>query len=81
LAGGDIKRAEETVAEYQRRLDDLNAQFQEETNALEAKIDTVGDNLMRLALSLRRPTSVVQLVSLVWAPYLPDAQGRIEPAW
>jgi hypothetical protein len=33
---------------------------------------------MRLALSLRRPTSVVQLVSLVWAPYLPDAQGRIE---
>jgi len=29
--GGDIKRAEETVAEYQRQQDDVNAQFQEET--------------------------------------------------
>jgi hypothetical protein len=78
---GDIGRAQETVTEYQRQLDDLNAQFQEETNALEARIDPANEELEPVAILPKKTDIVVQLVSLVWAPYRPDAQGRIEPAW
>jgi hypothetical protein len=55
---GDIGRAQETVAEYQRQLDDLNAQFQEETNALEAKIDPANEELEPVAISPKKPTSL-----------------------
>ena len=78
---GDIGRAQETAAKYQRQLDDLNAQFQEETNALEAKIDPAGEELEPVAINPKKTDIVVQLVSLVWVPYRSDAQGRIEPAW
>jgi predicted nucleic acid-binding Zn-ribbon protein len=78
---GDIGRAQETVAEYQRQLDDLNAQFQEETNALEAKIDPASEQFEPVPIKPKKTDIVVQLVSLVWAPYRADVQGRIEPAW
>jgi hypothetical protein len=55
---GDIGRAQETVAEYQRQLDDLNAQFQEETNALEAKINPANEELEPVAISPKKPTSL-----------------------
>jgi hypothetical protein len=78
---GDIGRAQETVTEYQRQLDDLNAQFKEEADALEAKIDPAGEALEPVGISPKKTDIVVQLVSLVWVPYRPDAQGRIAPAW
>ena len=78
---GDIGRAKETVAEYQRQLDDLNAQFKEETDALEAKIDPAGEALEPVGIMPKKTDIVVQLVSLVWAPYRPDAQRRIERGW
>ncbi len=78
---GDIERAQETVAEYQRQLDDLNVQFKEETDALEAKINPASEELEPVGIVPKKTGIVVQLVSLVWAPYRPDAQGRIAPAW
>jgi hypothetical protein len=78
---GDIERAQETAAEYQRQLDDLNAQFKEETDALEAKIDPAGEALEPVGITPKKTDIIVQLVSLVWVPYRPDAEGRIAPAW
>jgi hypothetical protein len=78
---GDIERAQETAAEYQRQLDDLNAQFKEEADALEAKIDPAGEALEPVGITPKKTDIVVQLVSLVWVPYRPDAEGRIAPAW
>ncbi len=53
----DIGRAQETVAEYQRQLDDLNAQCKEETNALEAKIDPAGEALEPVGIMPKKPTT------------------------
>jgi hypothetical protein len=59
----------------------LNAQFKDETDALEAKIDPASEAFEPVGIMPKKTDIAAQLVSLVWAPYRPDDQGRIAPAW
>jgi hypothetical protein len=64
----DIDRAKETVATYQKQLEDLNAQFKEEADAMESKIDPATEELDSVVILPKKTDISVQLVSLVWAP-------------
>jgi hypothetical protein len=64
----DIDRAKETVATYQKQLDDLNAQFKEEADAMESKIDPATEVLDAVTILPKKTDITVQLVSLVWMP-------------
>ncbi len=77
----DVGRAKETVSVYQKQLDDLNAQFKEETDAIEEKIDPDTEEFSSVIIKPKKTDIAVQLVALVWAPYRSDAQGRLSPAW
>jgi hypothetical protein len=72
---GDVGRAKETVETYTKQLEELNAQFKEETDALENKIDPTTEVLESVTLKPKKSDIDVQLVSLVWAPYRAGAQA------
>jgi len=78
---GDVGRAKESVDTYKQQLDDLNAQFQEESGALENKIDPAVESLEPVVINPKKTDINVQLVALAWVPFRSDAQGKGEPAW
>jgi len=77
----DIGRAQDTVEAFQQQLDDLNAQFKEESDALASKIDPATETLDKVSIVPKKTDISVQLVSLAWVPYRADAQGQQTPAW
>lgn len=70
--------AEDNVAAVTQRLADLEAQFNAETETLKSSLDPQPEQLDKVQ---RKQTSNVKLLTLVWAPYLQDAQQRPKPAW
>ncbi len=77
----DIERAGETVVAVKTQLDQLQAQFNEESSALEARIDPLAEALDALVVKPKKTDIAVQLVALAWAPYWQDSTGSITPAW
>jgi hypothetical protein len=78
--GGDVGRAKETLEMYRKQLEDLNAQFKAEADALQGKVDPT-EQLETVSIKPKKTDITVQLVSLVWAPYRSDAQGQSVPSW
>ena len=68
----DIGRAEENVAALTQRLEDLNAEFQAETAALERSFDPQTEPLEKVSLKPTKANIPVKLVTLAWAPYIED---------
>ncbi|HEX5875623.1 MAG TPA: DUF87 domain-containing protein [Pyrinomonadaceae bacterium] len=68
----DIGRAEENVAALTQRLEDLNAEFQEETASIERSIDPQTEPLEKVSLKPTKANISVKLVTLAWAPYFED---------
>jgi hypothetical protein len=77
----DVGRAKDTVEAYQKQLAELNAQFEEESQALAERIDPGGESLEPVVVKPKKADVDVQLVALAWSPYRQDAQGRLSPAW
>ncbi len=77
----DVGRAKDTVDVYQKQLEELNAQFESESQAIEAKIDPGTERLESIIVKPKKADINIQLVSLVWAPHREDAQGQSSPAW
>jgi hypothetical protein len=69
------------VASIQKQIADLEVEFENETAALEAKIDPSTESLESISIKPDKSDILVQLVSLVWVPYWQDSQGNIAPAW
>ncbi len=76
----DVGRAEETVEALQKQLADLEAEFNAEMAASEAKADPLTERLETVALRLKKTNISVRLVALVWTPEWHDAQGKVTPA-
>jgi hypothetical protein len=76
----DVDRAEDNVSVVTQRLADLEAQFNAETEALTTSFDPQSEQLDKVSLKPTKANINVKLVTLVWAPYLQDAQGP-KPAW
>jgi hypothetical protein len=77
----DVGQAAETVEAIQQQLADLEAQFKEETAALEAKMDPQTEMFETVAIKPKKTDIAVQLVALAWAPYWQDSQGQVTRAW
>jgi len=77
----DVARAGDTVASIQQQLADLQVEFDNETAALEARIDPATESLEPFSIKPDKSEILVQLVTLVWVPYWQDAQGSTAPAW
>jgi hypothetical protein len=77
----DVGRAQDTVEAYQKQLEDLNAQFKEESDNISSKTDPTTEVLDTVSIVPKKTDISVQLVSLVWAPYRADSQGQQTPSW
>ncbi len=64
----DIDRAKETVEALTRQLEELNAEFQAEIEALEERTDALTEELETIAVRPRRTDVEVHLVGLLWRP-------------
>ena len=80
-ANQDIGRAGETVEALKKRQADLQAQFDEETAYLAAKIDAQAEELDTILIKPRKSDINIQLLAFTWAPYWQDSTGSITPAW
>ncbi|MGB8983575.1 MAG: hypothetical protein WCC12_17030, partial [Anaerolineales bacterium] len=78
---GDVSRANDTIESVQQQLADLQAQFDSESAALGEKVDPLTEVLETISVKPKKADIIVQLVSLVWAPYWQDEQGNLTPAW
>ena len=78
---GRTLSAEETVEVLRSRLADLEAQFQAETDALDAAYNADTEVLETLTIRPTKTDIIVKLVALAWAPYWQEAQGQTSPAW
>ena len=77
----DVGRAEETVAAVDAQITELDAQFKEETSALEASGDPQTETLETTVVKPTKANITIKLLSLAWGPYWHDAQGQTIPAW
>ena len=78
---GDVTRAQETVEAVQQQLNDLEAQFQAEVNAVSAGVDSSTEPLETLELRPTRTNVNIRLVALVWLPFDRDAIDLLNPAY
>ncbi len=77
----DVKRAQETLSTYQQRLQELDAAFKAETEALAAKIDPLTEELEKVSVRPAKKDISVRLTVLVWLPNWQSADGKLLPAW
>jgi hypothetical protein len=77
----DVKRAAETVEAVNAQLADLQAEFEAEMAALQAKIDPLTEPLETLSLKPKKTDIQVQLVTLAWLPFWQDEAGALTAAW
>jgi len=79
--GQDIGRAEDNVEVLQQRLNELNAEIEEQIQELTAAVDPQTEVFDTLTIRPKKTNINVQICTLVWAPHWKDAQGTITPAW
>ena len=77
----DVSRAGDTVAAIQQQLAAVQAEFDSETQTLQEKIDPTTEALESIVVKPSKSDIQVQLVALIWMPYLQDSLGSNTPAW
>ncbi len=76
----DVSRAKETVDAHKKQLDELNAEFEREAEALESKIDPATETFETILIKPKKTDIEIRLVALAWAPYR-VSNGEASPAW
>lgn len=77
----DVDRAKETVAAHQQRLQELEDQFEAETEQLAGKIDPATEPLDKISIRPAKKDIIVRMVSLAWLPFWKTPDGKYSPAW
>lgn len=77
----DVGRAQETVEAVNEQLADLDAQFKNDTSALEQATDLQSETLGTVTLKPTKANIAIKHFSLAWAPYWRDQAGQATPAW
>ncbi len=78
---GEVNRAEDTVEALDKQIQELDADFKQQSDELAARIDPMTETLDTLTLRPKKSDIVVQLVGLAWAPFWQDETGTVEPGW
>ncbi len=77
----DVGRAEENVGAIHQQYADLEAQFKQDCDAIEADGDPMTDELQKVTLKPKKTNITVRMLALCWAPHAVDAGGNATPAW
>jgi hypothetical protein len=77
----DIKQAQETVATYQQRMQELESSLKAETEELAAKSDPLTEELEKVTVRPAKKDITVRLATLVWLPNWQGPDGTVTPAW
>lgn len=77
----EVGHAEENVAALQQQLEDLEAQFKSESDALAVATDPLNEKLEAISIKPTKANIAVKLVALAWTPQWRDAKGMTTPAW
>ena len=78
---GDVGRAQDTVEAVNQQLADMEAELKAETEAIQQAGDPQTEALEKISLKPTKSNIDIKLLTLVWAPYWSDAQGRLTPSW
>jgi hypothetical protein len=78
---GDVGRVEETIEAIQAQLQDLDAQFQAETQALQAQSDPMSERLETVSLKPKKKDINLRVIALAWTPQWRDERGDLTKAW
>lgn len=78
---GDVGRVEETIEAIQAQMQDLDAQFQAETQALQAQSDPMSERLETISLKPKKKDINLRVIALAWTPQWRDERGDLTNAW
>ncbi len=78
---GDVGRAEETVESINAQIEELNTQFQTETNALKAQSDPSTERLETVSCKPKKKDINLKVVALAWTPHWQDERGDLTEAY
>ena len=78
---GDVGRADETVEAIQAQIQELDAQFQAETQALQAQSDPMNERFETVSLKPKKKDINLRVVALAWTPHWRDERGDLTNAW
>jgi hypothetical protein len=78
---GDVGRAKETLAAAKQKQADLDAEFQAEVSALDARLDPMTEVLEKVLLRPRKSDIAVEFLGLTWIPCWRGPDGALEASW
>jgi hypothetical protein len=78
---GDIEHAEETVESLQQRLSDLEAEFQQEVDKIDAAINPEALLVEPFVIRAKKSEIAVERVTLVWLPWFVDSANAATPGF
>ncbi len=77
----DISSATENEAALKEQLTTLQKEFDEEVAALTTKIDPATETFETVSIHPKKTDIAVQLLAVLWQPYMQTPQGAEVPAW
>jgi len=77
----DVGRVDETIEAIQAQMQDLDAQFQAETQALQAQSDPMNERLETIALKPKKKDINLRVIALAWTPQWRNERGDLTNAW
>jgi hypothetical protein len=77
----DASRAGDTIEALQTQLQDLEAQFKTEADAVAVKMDPLAEIFETVSIKPNKSNISVKLVALAWVPYRQDENGTLTPVW
>ena len=78
---GDVERAQENLKAYRERLTEMEAEFEQEVERIEAGIDPRTEEFDVIEIKPKKADIDVRHLSLAWAPSWRAADGETTPAW
>jgi hypothetical protein len=78
---GDVGRAEENLLAIQQQLQELQDQLDFDMEAARSRMDAGNEPLEVISIKPKKTNIQVQLLTLAWVPFAPDASGQMKPAW
>uniref|UniRef100_A0A7C4QPZ6 ATP-binding protein n=1 Tax=Schlesneria paludicola TaxID=360056 RepID=A0A7C4QPZ6_9PLAN len=77
----DVARAEDDLQMLQRRLADLNAEFEAEAHKLQAHLEARANDFEEIQIRPKKSDISVTQVALVWTPWIAAPTGALTPGW
>ncbi len=77
----DVARAKQTAQKVRADLEALNAELENEINALATAFDAQTEALEEVLIKPKTTDIHISFVGLAWLPYRRDKAGRLTPAW